>query len=88
MVERRTAIADVKGSNPVQARIFSNFLFATAKAASITATTFLHIIAINCVMHKQTLPSSPRHFGTFDAGVLLEDKGLFPFFEPEIKADQ
>ena len=39
-------------------------------------------------MHKQTLPSSPKRFGTFDAGVLLEDKGLFPFFEPEIKADQ
>ena len=34
-------------------------------------------------MHKQTLPSSPKHFGTFDAGVLLEDNGLFPLFEPE-----
>ena len=40
--------------------------------------------AINSTMHKQTLPSSPKHFGTFDAGVLLVDKGLFPFFEPEI----
>ena len=30
-------------------------------------------------MHKQALPSSPKHFGTFDAGVLLEDNGLFPF---------
>ena len=38
-------------------------------------------------MHKQTLPSSSKHFGTFDAGLLLGDKGLFPFFEPEIKPD-
>ena len=39
------------------------------------------------IMHKQTLPSSPKYFGTFNAGVLLGDKGLFPFFEPEIKPD-
>ena len=38
---------------------------------------------INFIMHKQTLPSSPINFGTFDAGVLLGDKGLFPVFEPE-----
>ena len=42
---------------------------------------------INFIMHKQTLPSSPKHLGTFNAGVLLGDKGLFPFFEPEIKPD-
>ena len=40
---------------------------------------------INFIMHKQTLPSSPKHFGTFNAGVLLGDKDLFPLFEPEIK---
>ena len=73
---------------PHEPEFFSDFIFATAKVASITAMIFFHIIAINCVMHKQTLPSSPKRFGTFDAGVLLEDKGLFPFFEPEIKADQ
>ena len=67
---------------------FSGFLFATAKVATITAMILFHITAINCVMHKQTLPSSTKHFGTFDAGVLLGGKGLFPFFEPEIKADQ
>ena len=42
---------------------------------------------INLIMHKQTLPSSPKHFGTFAAGVLLGDKGLFPFFEPETEPD-
>ena len=42
---------------------------------------------INVIMHKQTLPSPPKHFGTVDAGVLLGDKGLFPFSEPEIKPD-
>lgn len=42
---------------------------------------------INFIMHKQTLPLSPKHFGTFDVGVLLGDKGLFSFFEPEIKPD-
>ena len=40
---------------------------------------------INFIMHKQTLPSSPKHFGTFDTGGLLGDKGFFPSFEPEIK---
>ena len=76
-------------SNPALAWFsFSGFLFATGKVASITAMISFHIVAINCVKHKQTLPSSPKHFGTFDAGVLLEDKGLFPFVEPDIKADQ
>ena len=44
-------------------------------------------MVINFIMHKETLPSSRKHFGTFDAGVLLGDKGLFPVFEPEIKPD-
>ena len=44
---------------------------------------FSNETVINFIMHKQTLPSSPKHFGTFDAGVPPE--GLFPFFEPEIK---
>ena len=42
---------------------------------------------INFIMHKETLPSSPKYFGTFDTGVLIEDKGLFPFLEPERKPD-
>ena len=44
-------------------------------------------MVINFIMRKQTLPSSSKHSGTFDAGLLLGDKGLFPFFEPEIKPD-
>ena len=55
---------------------------------STSYVAFSTEMVINFIMHKQTLPSSPKHFGTFDAGVLLGDKGLFPFFEPEIKPDQ
>ena len=39
-----TVIAEVKSSNPVQAWIFSGFLFATAKVASIATMIFFHII--------------------------------------------
>ena len=48
---------------------------------------FSNETVINLIMHKQTLPSSLKHFGTFDVGVLLGDIDLFPFFEPEIKPD-
>ena len=44
LVERCIGIAVVKGWNPVQAWIFSDFLFATAKVASITAMIFFHTI--------------------------------------------
>ena len=44
LVERCTGIAEVKGSNPVQAWILSGLLFAAAKVASITGMIFLHII--------------------------------------------
>ena len=40
------------------------------------------------IMRKQSLPSSPKYFGTFDAGLLLEERGLFPLFEPENKPDK
>ena len=50
MVERSTGIAEVKGSNPVQAWNFSGFLFATAKVAStITAMKFFDVITLICV---------------------------------------
>ena len=42
-------IAEVKGSNPVQAWVFSRFLFATAKVTYITTMTFLHIILHSAV---------------------------------------
>ena len=48
---------------------------------------FSNETVINFIMHKQASPLSPKHFGTFDVGVLLGDKGLFSFFEPEIKPD-
>ena len=56
-IERCTGIAEVKGSNPVQAWIFSGFLFATAKVASITATIFFHIILLQTVkqLHQSYL---------------------------------
>ena len=52
---------------------------------STSYAAFSTEMVINFIMHKQILPSSPKHFGTFDAEVRLGDKGLFPFFEPEIK---
>ena len=50
LVERCTGIAEVKGSNPVQAWNFSGFLFATAKVAStITAMKIFDVITLICV---------------------------------------
>ena len=50
LVERCTGIAEVNGSNPVQAWNFSGFLFATAKVAStITAMKFFDVITLVCV---------------------------------------
>ena len=54
---------------------------------SISYVAFSSETVINYTIHKQTLPLFPKHFGTFDAGVLLEDKGFLSFFEPEIKSD-
>ena len=65
----------------MQIFLLITYYFLTSYVAFNTETI------INFIMHKQTLPSSTKHFGTCDAGVLLEDKGLFPFFEPEIKPD-
>ena len=44
LVERCIGIAVVKGWNLVQAWIFSGFLFATAKVASIAVMIFFHVI--------------------------------------------
>ena len=52
------SIAEVKGSNPIQAR----FLFKTAKVASITAVIFFQIILhpagliINCNEYRTLAP--------------------------------
>ena len=47
LVERCTGIAEVKGSNPVQAWIFSGFLSTTAKVVSKTAMISFHIIILH-----------------------------------------
>ena len=54
LVERCTGIAEVKGSNPVQAwKFFSGFLFATAEVTSITAMVFFRISnSLPCSSHK------------------------------------
>ena len=45
LVERCTGIAEVMGSNPVQAWIFSGLIFTTAQVVQITARiTFIHVI--------------------------------------------
>lgn len=55
IAERCTGIAEVKGSNHVQACFFfSDLLFATAKAAYITAIIFIHIIQI-IIVNTQAL---------------------------------
>ena len=50
LVERCTGIAEVKGSNPVQAWILSGFLFATAKVAS----NFDDLLSYNSSTNSQT----------------------------------
>ena len=44
LVEWCTSIVEVKGSNPIQARIFSGFLFTTAKVASFTAMIYFYLL--------------------------------------------
>ena len=43
LVERRTGIAEVTGSNPVEALIFSGFFFPIASIGKLTAKIILHI---------------------------------------------
>ena len=68
LLERCTGIAQVKGSNPVQDWIFSGFLFATAKVASITAMIFF-TFKISCVIkgsrYFSILLWVPRHSQVF-----------------------
>ena len=56
---------------------------------TISTTAFDAIVStetvINSLIHKQTLPSSPKVLRDFDARVLLEVNDLLPSFEPEIK---
>ena len=58
LVECCSSIAEVKGLNLVQAWIFSGFLFATAKVASINAMIFFHIILHPAVLLSYNNPFS------------------------------
>ena len=51
LVEHRTGIAEVTGSNPVEALIFSGFVFPIAYIGKFTAMIILH--SKNCI---------PKHF--------------------------
>ena len=42
LVEHRTGIAEVTGSNPVEALISSGFFFSIASIGKLTAMIFLH----------------------------------------------
>ena len=44
LVEHRTGIAEVTGSNPVEALIFSGFFFPIAKIGKFTAMITLHFM--------------------------------------------
>ena len=44
LVEHRTGIAEVTGSNPVEALIFSGFIFPIASIGKLTAMIILHFI--------------------------------------------
>ena len=55
LIERCTVIAEVKVSNPVQARIFFRYLFAAAKVASITVMISFHIKSQLVTLHS-TIP--------------------------------
>ena len=47
LVEHRTGIAEVTGSNPVEALIFSGFFFPFALIGKLTATIILHFISLS-----------------------------------------
>ena len=69
-------IAEVKGSNPVQAWVFSGFLFATAKVAYITAMIFLSFPSYNTKLSRIT------SFQRIHSKKTKEDGALFRNFCP------
>ena len=48
LIEHRTGIAEVTGSNPVEALIFSGFFFPIAYIGKFTAKIVLHFVVIFC----------------------------------------
>jgi len=69
------------GVNPEHKFVNANQTISTTAVDAIVSTETV----INSVINKQTLPSSARVLGDFDARVLLEVNGLLPSFDPEIK---
>ena len=61
LVKHRTGIAEVTASNPVEALIFSGFIFPIAKVKNLTAMIILHFHhsgkreKLNSVPHKSKL---------------------------------
>ena len=69
------------GVNPEQEFVNADQTISTTAFDAIVSTETV----LNSVIHKQTLPSSPKVLVDFDARVLLEVNGLSPSFDPEIK---
>ena len=69
------------GVNPEHKFVNADQTISTVAFDAIVSTETV----INSVTHKQTLPSSRKVLGDFDARVLLEVNGLLPSFDPEIK---
>ena len=69
------------GVNPEHKFVNADQTISTIAFDAIVSTETV----INSVVHKQTLPSSPKVLVDFDARVLLEANGLLPSFDPETK---
>ena len=63
LVEHRTGIAEVTGSNPVKALILSGFFFPIAQIGKFTAMIILHFGQINC-SKSVFLQTKSTHFET------------------------
>ena len=71
LVEHRTGIAEVTGSNPVEALIFSGFFFPIALIGKLTAMIILHfhlqpqfiyeLFHINFTLHLRSCTSESKH---------------------------
>ena len=69
------------GVNPEHKFVNADQTISTIAFDAIVSTETV----INSVIHKRTLPSSPKVLGDFDSRVLLEVNGLLPSFDAEIK---
>ena len=70
LVEHRTGIAEVMGSNPVKALIFSGFSFPVAETGKFTAMITFHLVL--CTLKK--VLRQPHNALTLQVSLLLCDK--------------